>query len=236
MATPLKFYGRLSPYERAKLTSVFSMLFNLTTGAFGVAIGLLTSATAILVSGLHSLLLGSVKRVYFRGMPASHGDESRESAYYFAMGVLLTASSAFYTIYMLRGTANERELRFGAGAAIAVCVIAAAELIVNVRGLVTARRNGDLLLEGLRLADLSAAFVAVAAAANAITSVLGVRDIGYVIYGGRFGAIMGAAGILTGAAMSIKGALLMRKFSRRERIRIIERTRASNMPDPPANP
>ncbi len=200
------------------------MLFNLLTGSFKTALGLLTSAAAIFVSGLHSLLLGSVKRIYFRGMASSCGDESRESAYYLAMGALLTAASVFYTIYMLRSAAADGELRFGAGSAAAVCAVAAAEFAVSVSGLVRARRNGDLLLEGLRLADLSSSLAAIATAANAVTSALGMRDIGYLIFGGRFGSLMGAAGVITGAFMTVRGWVLRRKFMRRDRVRIIERT------------
>lgn len=220
--TLFEYYGELSPYERAKLTSTPSMLFNFAAAAFKFALGLSSSVAALCISGLYSFFCGASKRIYFRGMTASMGDESRECGYYLLIGVVLTVSSAVYCIYMYfwsEGASGSP----GAYATAAACGIALFELVASVSGLVRARRDGDLLMEGLRFVNLAAAFAAIVTAATAVCASVGFEDPRFPVYGGRFGVIMGGVSVLTGIYMIVKGLCLVRRYAARERVRIIER-------------
>ncbi len=219
MATPIQFYKQLSPYERAKITAVVSMVFDFSTGMLKFAMGIATFVFTLCAGGLNSFFCGLTKRIYFNGMRSSMGDESRECGYYLAMGATFTVSSLFYALYMFRYSIKAAVGTPGPVTVIIVCAIAAFELALSFGGLVRARREGDLLMEGLKFVSISAAFAAVSTAVNTVGAMLG----GYNSATGRLGAMLGSAGVVIGFFMVIKGVLLRRKYSKRKRVRVIER-------------
>ncbi len=223
MATPAEFYKNLSPYEKAKLTGTLSMLFNFAAGAFKFVAGMLTYVAALCISGLDSVFCGAAKRIYFGGMRASMGNESRECGYYLAMGGVLIVSSAFHTVYMYGYAEYGSAGRPGAFAVVAVCVLAAVELIVSLAGFIRARRDGDLLMEGLRFVNLYTASAAIVTALAAVSAALGAADDERTVFGGAAGVVSGIAGMLAGAFMTIKGAVLSRRYAKRPRVRILRR-------------
>lgn len=212
----------MSLYERAKLTSAFGMIFNFINAAFKLAVGLLTFVAALCVSGLYSFFTGLAKRVYFRGMRKSGINERKESGYYFAMGLILTVSSVFYIVYMLRYAFGGSEKAVGFTAFVFVAGIAVADFIFAVGGLMKARRERDLLSEGLKLVNLSTSFAALATAVTAISALAGMRGETYAVFNGGFGAAMGLVSAVIGFYMCVKGASYYLRLRGKERVRIIE--------------
>lgn len=218
MATPIQFYKQLSPHERAKITAVASMTFDFATGILKFAMGVATFVLALCIGGLNAFFCGITKRIYFAGMRSSLGDESRECGYYLAMGATFTVSSVFYALYMFRYSTADAVGKPGPVTVITVCMIAVFETAFSFGGLVRARREGDLLMEGLKFVSISAAFTAVSTAVNTVSAMSG-----YNSATGMLGAILGSAGVVIGFFMIVKGALLRRKYLSRKRVRVIER-------------
>lgn len=222
MANPVEFYRRMSLYERAKLTGTLGMVFNFANAAFKTAVGLFTFVAALCVSGLYSFFTGLAKRVYFRGMRKSGINERKESRYYFAMGIILTASSAFYIVYMLRYAFGGTEKTVGPAAFAFVAGVAVADFALAVIGLVRARRERDLLSEGLKLVNLSTSFAAIATAVTAVSALAGLKGETYAMFNGAFGAAMGVAEAAIGIYMCLKGALYYLRLRGKKRVTIIE--------------
>ena len=195
------------------------MPLNMAAGALKFALGMLTLVAAFCISGMYSFFCGIAKRIYFSGMRFSYGDVSRECGYYLAMGMVLVVSSLLNLAYMLKYSLSQGGVP-SAAAAVSVCVVAAAELVSSLSGLARARRDGDLLMEGLRFVGLSAALSAAASAFAAIISA--VYPERGALYSGMSGAAAGFAGALAGVFMTIKGAVLRGKFAGRIKVRVIE--------------
>ena len=124
------------------------MVFDFSTGMLKFAMGIATFVFTLCAGGLNSFFCGLTKRIYFNGMRSSMGDESRECGYYLAMGATFTVSSLFYALYMFRYSIKAAVGTPGPVTVIIVCAIAAFELALSFGGLVRARREGDLLMEG----------------------------------------------------------------------------------------
>ena len=94
--------------------------------------------------------------------------------------------------------------------------------IFAVGGLMKARRERDLLSEGLKLVNLSTSFAALATAVTAISALAGMRGETYAVFNGGFGAAMGLVSAVIGFYMCVKGALYYLRLRGKERVRIIE--------------
>ncbi len=216
----------MSTYEKAKLTGTVGMTFNFVNAIFKTAVGLLTFVAALCVSGLYSFFTGLSKRVYFRGMRKSGINERKESGYYFFMGTILTAASAFYIVYMLRYAFGGSPEKVGLAAFAFVAGVAVMDFVFAIGGLLKARRERDLLSEGLKLVNLSTSFAALATAVTAISALAGMNGELYSVFNGAFGAAMGTASATIGIYMTVKGGIYYKRLRGKERVKIIESFKA----------
>ena len=212
----------MSAYERARITGAAGMVFNFLNALLKISVGLFTFAAALCVSGLYSFFTGLSKRVYFRGMRKSGINERKESRYYFVMGAILTLSSALYITYMLRYAFVGAPETSGISAFVVVASLTVADFAFATGGLVKARRERDLLSEGLKLVNLSTSFAALATAVTAVSALAGMTGETYAAFNGAFGAAMGAASALAGIYMAVKGGIYYKRLRGKERVKIIE--------------
>ncbi len=152
---------------RNRYHSAWSMLLNFSVAAGKTVIGIVTFSLFIVISGIYSLGIGLAKKMYYTGCGKGRENEKK---YFLLMALLLLASSVMYIIYMICLLFSHSQTVYGEITAISIAAISFFELGIAVRGLVKCRKKGNLLLSGLKIVNLSGAFISLVLTQTALLS------------------------------------------------------------------
>ena len=202
-------FMNMEPVRRVRITSTVSMIYNVVSGGSKIFFGILSSFFFLCVSGAYVVCIGMGKRIYFRGRAASGGEPNKELKYYREIGILLLIAALFYIAFTLQYVLFPSELRrYGTLTSVALCVISLVEITLAVTGILRARRDRDLLMEGLKFINLATSFAAAVTAEAVLLTWLGAENAPFV--NGVFGLLLGVASAGTGIYMMCKAAALRR--------------------------
>lgn len=207
----------MSPSQKARLTSGVTMTVNFVMAGAKIFFGIFSAFWFICVSGAYSLCVGLCKRIYFVGRARSDGETFREIKYYRAIGVVLMLAAVCYIGYMIQYVMFPSDLRrYGAITSIVIVAVSVCEVIFAIIGVVRARKDKDLLMEGLKFVNLVSSTVAVVTA-EAVTLVF-LSDIGLAgsvnaaLVNAVFGLFLGVVSLGIGIYLFVKSHNVKRRF------------------------
>lgn len=212
-------YKEMSPVQKARLTSTVTMVYNFVTAGAKIFFGVFSAFWFICISGLYSLCMGLCKRVYFVGRAKSEGETYREISYYRVIGSILSLAAVCYIGYMVQYVLFPSELkRYGTLTSIVIVAVSAVEVAFALTGIVRARKDRDLLMEGLKFVNLVSSLIAVVTAEAVVLTffadlgLTGAFDPAFV--NAMFGLMLGLVSLSVGIFVFVKSRRLRREFCR----------------------
>lgn len=187
--------------DRSMLYARGSIVTNLAMAAWKIALGVGSLSLLLVITGIVNLGAATGKAAAIRqhGAPASPDGAKSSVAVFRRLGAMIAGVGLLYVVATLVPVVRDRVDHFEAPVAIAITALAFLELAIAIPGVVTARRQSILMLEAVRLLNLTAALALVPLAQTSLLSLHLPRGAGS--YEGVVGAIFGAGIGLIGVAM-----------------------------------
>ena len=191
---------------KVRFTSGLTMLYNFANAAIKIFFGSFSVLGPAFISGMFSLCVGTGKGIYFRGRKMCGYESAREAAYFRAMGVTLVFASAFFLAYMVAQLMSDmRPGRHGVLTCAVMVVVSLTELAFSVTGIAEARREFDILDEGLKFINLISSVNAVVTAETVVMALL-FGHAGGVAAGGFFGLGLGMMSLAAGVYIIVRAS------------------------------
>ena len=204
-------FRALSPQKRARITSTVSMIYNFLSGGVKIFLGIMSSYFFACVSGAYVLCIGMGKRIYFHGREVSEGETIKEIKYYKRIGIIIFIGAVCYIIAVMRYIIFFEQLsRYGMLTSIVLCSVSFVEITLAVMGIIRARRDKDLLMEGLKCINFVTSLVAIVTTEAVLLTWLEIGNASYV--NGVSGLVFGVLSASVGIFIFVKAVKLNRKF------------------------
>lgn len=217
MLSIIRKYKEMSPVQKARLTSSVTMVYNFVTAGAKIFFGVFSAFWFICISGLYSLCMGLCKRVYFVGRAKCEDVTYREISYYRVIGAVLCFAAVCYIGYMFQYVLFPSELkRYGTLTSAVIVAVSGVEVAFAVIGIVRARKDKDLLMEGLKFVNLVSSLIAVVTAEAVILTFL--ADLGFTgnvdtaFVNALFGLTLGLVSLIVGIFVLVKARRLKKDF------------------------
>lgn len=205
-------FKSISPRKKARLFSTITMIYNFVSGGLKIFFGLISSYFFAVISGAYVLCIGMGKRIYFHGRAKSGGVLRKEIKYYRQIGIIIFTGAICYIIAMLRYVSFLEELkRYDVLTSIALCVISFVEITLAVSGIIRARKDKDLLMEGLKFINVITSLVALITTEAVLLTWLRIGNASYV--NGASGILIGLVSAGIGVTLFTKANYLDKKFA-----------------------
>lgn len=183
---------------RTLYITVISGLGNIVLGAGKISFGMLSLSMAACINGCYTL--GMVMARYCALAGAVLGKNKKiQYRYYRWSGVILIIASILYIVYSVKIYFQPVYSAYHEYTAIAIAAFTFAEIGINLRGIFVFRKNSSLLLEAIKIINLSASLISLVLTQEAILSFSGKKH--DMSNNGILGALMGGCAVLLGMYM-----------------------------------
>ena len=196
-------------FKEDKMHNLITMIFNFVWATVKIVLGIVKLSGFLCISAVYTFCLGVSKHMFFKGRKQSKTNEESNREYFLFIGIIITIASVCYLVYMIRLFFISSETTYGMITAIAIAAMAFTELYFSIYGLIKARKQKDLLTEGLKAINLVSALSAIALTQTAILSFTTNGDMSK--YNGIMGTIVGAISLLLGIYITIKALKLIKQ-------------------------
>ncbi|MHC5375204.1 hypothetical protein ACYSNU_15660 [Enterococcus sp. LJL120] len=141
-------------------------------GSYGIACGkfifaLLSFSIFLGVNAFYTAAIGLGKHQGVLGMGKA---ADQEKIYYRRVGLLILVASAIYLIYALHLFIDQETVYYQPNVAIAIATISFTEVGVSIYGILKANRQKNLLLQAVKLLNLSSSLIGLVLTQSAILS------------------------------------------------------------------
>lgn len=217
MRNLIRKYKQMTPVQKSRITSSVTMVYNFVTAGAKIFFGIFSAFWFICVSGLYSLCMGVCKRVYFVGRARS-GDQTRlEISYYRIIGGVLCFAALCYIGYMVQYVLFPSDLRrYGSLTSVVIVAVSGVEVAFALVGIFRARKDKDLLMEGLKCVNLVSSLIAVVTAEAVVLtffSDLGLTaGVNTAFINALFGLTLGLVSLTVGIYITTKAKRLKKDF------------------------
>lgn len=196
-------------FKEERLHNLITMIFNFVWAAIKIIFGIVKLSGFLCVSAIYTFCLGVSKHMFFKGRKQAKTEADSEMQYYLFIGIVICVASICYLIYMVRLFFIPSTTSYGEITAIAIAAMSFTELGFAIYGLIKARKQKDLLTEGLKAINLVSAMAAIVLTQTAILSFTSEDNMSY--YNGIGGVVVGALSLILGFYMIIKCIVINKK-------------------------
>lgn len=185
--------------KRIRVYAFTGMLANVIWSVGKMLIGIISGAYFFAVSGVHTLLVGIIKSLFFKNYAKS--DAAREVYVSRTIGALIVASALAFALYSARLFFVEETDSYGVIPSIAIAAFSFGELGVSIVGFVKSRKKEDLMLSALKGSKIASGFYALVLTQTAILAAQG--ESGVSKYNALSGVIFGLCALIVGVGVII---------------------------------
>lgn len=173
-----------------------------------IVIGIFTSSFFMFINALYTLGITIAKYLSLKTnreiqLTSNNSLESRKREYsnYYVVGIIILISSIIYAIYSINHFLGSTSTNYTLIVGIAIATFTFTELTMAIIGLVSARKNRDILSETIKLIYLASSLISLVLTQTAILSFSHEGDVSF--YNGLSGIIFGCLAAIIGIYMII---------------------------------
>jgi hypothetical protein len=170
-----------------------------------LVMGIMSLSLFTCVNALYSFGMIGAKIITLTGIRKAQ-DKRELYQYYFWAGAVLIVSSLLYIIYSIRLFFSPITSSFHMYVAIGIAAVTFTEIVVNVRGVLITRKNHTILINAIKMINLSSSLIALVLTQTALLSFTNKEADLFEISkaNGEIGVLMGTAATLIGIYMICK--------------------------------
>lgn len=185
--------------KRIRAYAFTGMLTNVIWSVGKMFIGIFSGAFFFAISGIHTLLIGIVKSIFFKNY--TKVDAAREVRVSRIIGALTVISALVFVIYMARLFFVEENTKYDSILSIMIAAFSFSELGVSIGGFVKSRKKEDLMLSALKGSKIASGLYAIVLTQTAILAAQG--ESGTSKYNALSGVIFGLCALIVGVGVII---------------------------------